>query len=84
MPTRRCSSPRLQLLQLLLLRPVAYTKWWIPQQDQRIYAQVQEDVSGLIENSYTGAIYESVTSDQLKDISKDIRFIHSDSLSGQR
>ena len=65
---------------VVVATPVAYTKWWIPQQDQRIYAQVQEDVSGLIENSYTGAIYESVTSDQLKDISKDISRIHSDSL----
>jgi hypothetical protein len=65
---------------VVVATPVAYTKWWVPQQDQRIYAQVQEDVSGLIENSYTGAIYESVTSDQLKDISKDIRRIHSDSL----
>ena len=65
---------------VVVATPVAYTKWWIPQQDQRIYAQVQEDVSGLIENSYTGAIYESVTSDQLKDISKDISHIHSDSL----
>lgn len=65
---------------VVVATPVAYTKWWVPQQDQRIYAQVQEDVSGLIENSYTGAIYESVTSDQLKDISKDIRHIHSDSL----
>lgn len=65
---------------VVVATPVAYTKWWVPQQDQRIYAQVQEDVSGLIENSYTGAIYESVTSDQLKDISKDIGRIHSDSL----
>ena len=65
---------------VVVATPVAYTKWWIPQQDQRIYAQVQEDVSGLIENSYTGAIYESVTSDQLKDISKYISRIHSDSL----
>ena len=65
---------------VVVATPVAYTKWWIPQQDQRIYAQVQEDVSGLIENSYTGAIYESVTSDQLKDIGKDISRIHSDSL----
>ena len=65
---------------VVVATPVAYTKWWVPQQDQRIYAQVQEDVSGLIENSYTGAIYESVTSDQLKDISKDISRIHSDSL----
>ena len=65
---------------VVVATPVAYTKWWVPQQDQRIYTQVQEDVSGLIENSYTGAIYESVTSDQLKDISKDISRIHSDSL----
>lgn len=65
---------------VVVATPVSYTKWWLPQQDQRIYAQVQEDVSSLIENSYTGAIYESVTSDQLKDISKDIRRIHSDSL----
>ena len=65
---------------VVVATPVAYTKWWVPQQDQRIYAQVQEEVSGLIENSYTGAIYESVTSDQLKDISKDIGRIHSDSL----
>lgn len=60
--------------------PIGYTKWWIPTSDAKVYARVQEDTKALLENEYTGAVKEDVTSADLANINRDIKKIHDDKL----
>lgn len=68
------------LIAVVVATPFAYTKWWLPYNDQRIYTQVKSDVGDFLENGYTGAIKEHVTAKDVSRVSKDISKIHDEEL----